>query len=216
MCKRWPLYCLGSVCSLCIHLVASIQTSSDVFLLWCALLSHDTDVWADAGGLTSVMRTPSYEWWHPVRALASEGQIDKLFSLKFCINMGSDGSTWEGLIHATTMRGQGVVSKPWVDREVLICWWRGKLLLIMAKLLIGKLLKMVTSWAEMQVMKKQQSHARCCLLCFSPYCWLDVLFHIILATSETLKNNILSSLSWTDMHRIKAVQADKLNKNPTV
>lgn len=140
MCKRWPLYCLGSVCSLCIHLVASIQTSSDVFLLWGAHLSHDTDVWADAGGLTSVMRTPSYEWWHPVRALASEGQIDKLFSLKFCINMGSDGSTWEGLIHATTMRGQGVVSKPWVDREVLISWWRGKLLLIMAKLLIGKLL----------------------------------------------------------------------------
>lgn len=114
--KRWPgaLFGQRSITSPWIHLVATTQTRSEAFSPWWALLSHNTDVCADASGLTSVMRTPSYAWWHPVRALASEGQTDKLFSLKFCISMGSDGSTWEGLIHAPSTRGAGDVSQPWV------------------------------------------------------------------------------------------------------
>lgn len=66
-----------------------------------AFLSHAADVWGDAGGLVFVRRTPGYAWWHPGWTRASKGQRYKLFSLKFCISVGSDGSTWEGLIHAT-------------------------------------------------------------------------------------------------------------------
>lgn len=40
----------------------------------------------EASGPRSVMRTARYERWHPVRALPSEGQTDKLFSPKFCIS----------------------------------------------------------------------------------------------------------------------------------
>lgn len=66
-----------------------------------AFLSYAADVWGDAGGLVFVRRTPGYAWWHPGWTRASKGQRYKLFSLKFCIGVGSDGSTWEGLIHAT-------------------------------------------------------------------------------------------------------------------
>lgn len=76
--------------SLCIYLLAVTSTRCDVFLPW----------WVGASRLASAMRTPL----HPVRVLASEGQTDELFSLKFC-NVGSDVSTWERLIHATAMRG---------------------------------------------------------------------------------------------------------------
>lgn len=58
MWKRWPRRCLGTVwLPLCTSISSSTtQTRSDVFLPWCALLSHDTDVWADASGAQSL-------WW---------------------------------------------------------------------------------------------------------------------------------------------------------
>lgn len=102
--------------ALLFSLVQTKKKKSDAFPSW-AFLSRAADVWADAGGLVFVMRTPGYAWWHPGWARASEGQRYKLFSLKFCISAGSDGGTWEGLIHATSTRGWGDDSKPRVDKE---------------------------------------------------------------------------------------------------
>lgn len=40
------------------------------------------------------------------------------------IDASSDGSTWEGLIHATSMRGEGDVLRPWGECGVLPCGGR--------------------------------------------------------------------------------------------
>lgn len=82
----------GSALSFSYSFYVQTKKKSNSFL-YRDFLSEEADVWGDAGSPVFVRRTPGYAWWHPGWARASKGQRYKLFSLKFCIGVGSDGST---------------------------------------------------------------------------------------------------------------------------